>query len=55
MVYVDKIVDGSSYNNLTKVIMCVLLKGGGLTNKELSKKLLSFGTYGVNVFQGRKT
>jgi hypothetical protein len=30
--------------------MGVLLKGGGLTREELSKKLPCFGTNGVNVF-----
>lgn len=40
LVCVDKIVDGFGFNNLIKVIMNVLLKGGGLTKEELSKKLL---------------
>ncbi len=40
LVCVDKIVDGSGSNNWTKVIMNVLLKGGGLTKEELSKTLL---------------
>jgi hypothetical protein len=40
---------------LTEIIMNVLLKGGGLTKEELSKKLLWFGIDGVNVLQGRKT
>jgi hypothetical protein len=40
LVSVDKIMDGSGFNNLTEIIMNVLLKGGGLTKEELSKKLL---------------
>jgi len=34
--------------------MNALLKGGGLTRKDLSKKLLCFGVNDVNVFQGGK-
>jgi hypothetical protein len=40
LVCVDKIVDGFGSNNLTEVIMNILLNGGGLTKEELSKKLL---------------
>jgi len=40
---------------MTKVIMAALLRGGGLTKKDSSKKLLCFGIDGVNVFQGGKT
>jgi hypothetical protein len=35
--------------------MNALVKGGGSTKEELSKKLLCFGPNGVNVFQGGKT
>jgi hypothetical protein len=34
------------------MIMNALLKGGRLTRKDLSKKLLCFGVNDVNVFQG---
>jgi hypothetical protein len=53
--YIERVINGSGSNNLTKVIMATLLKGGGLTKEDLSKKLLCFGTDGVNVFQGGKT
>ncbi len=52
---VDRIVDGSSFNNLSEVIMNALLKGEGLTKEKLAKKLFCFGEDGVNVFQGGKT
>lgn len=37
---VERIVDRFGFNNLTKVIMVVMFKGGGLTKEKLSKKLL---------------
>jgi len=55
LVFVEKVIDGSCFNNLTKVIMVTLLKGGGLMKENLSKKFLCFGIDGVNVFQGGKT
>jgi hypothetical protein len=53
--YIERVIDGSGSKNLTEVIMAALLKGGGLTKEDLSKKLLCFETNGVNVFQGGKT
>jgi len=43
LICVDQIVDGSSFNNLVKVIMNFMMKGGGFNKEELSKKLLCFG------------
>jgi hypothetical protein len=50
LICVDWIVDGSSSYNLTQVIMNFMMKGGGLSMEELSKKHLCFGVDGVNVF-----
>jgi uncharacterized protein related to proFAR isomerase len=50
LVCVDQIVDGLNSNNLIEVIMNPMMKGGGLSKEELSKKLLCFGVDGVNVF-----
>ncbi len=47
---VDWIVDGLSFNNFTKVIMNFVMKGGGLSREEPSKKLMCFGVDGMNVF-----
>jgi len=55
LICVDRIVDGSSSNNLTEVIMISMMKGGGLSKEELSKKLLCFGADEMNVFQRGKT
>ncbi len=46
---VERIEDGFGSNNLTKVIMVAMFKGGGLTKENLSKKLLCFGVDGMNV------
>jgi hypothetical protein len=51
---IERIVDGSSSNNLTKVIIIALMGCGGLTRKDVSKKLLCFGVDGAFVFQGGK-
>jgi hypothetical protein len=50
----NRVVDGSSSNKLIEMIMNALLKGGGLTRKDLSKKVLCFEVNDVNVFQGGK-
>ncbi len=50
LICVEQIVDGLGSNNLTKVIMNFMMKGGGLSKEELSKKLLCFGADGMNVF-----
>lgn len=55
MVCIDKVLDGLCFDNLIETIMNTLLEGGGLTMKDLSKKLLCFGVDGVNVLQGGKT
>jgi hypothetical protein len=47
---VDWIVNGLGSNNLTEVIMNSMMKGGGLSREELSKKLLCFGANGMNMF-----
>jgi hypothetical protein len=54
LICVDQIVNGSNSNNLIKVIMNSMMKGGGLSREKLSKKLLCFGADGINVFQGGK-
>ncbi len=38
-------------NNLTKVIMAILMKCRRLTKEEVAKKLLCFGANGAFVFQ----
>jgi hypothetical protein len=48
LVFVERVIDGLSFNNLTKVIMVALLMGGGLMKEDLSKKFLCFVAYGVN-------
>ncbi len=55
MVFVDKVVDGSGFNNFTKMILNALLKGGVLTMEDMSKKLLCFKIEEMNVFQSVKT
>ncbi len=51
---IDRIVNGSSYNNLIEVIIIALLKGGGLTMEKLVKKLLCFGVVGSIHFMVKK-
>ncbi len=54
LVCVDRVVDRLVFNNLIEILMIELLKGVGLTKKELSQILLCLGTNGVNVFQKGK-
>jgi hypothetical protein len=51
---VERIVDGSSSNNLIEVIMAALMKGGGLTKEDVAKNLC-FCADGAFGFQGGKT
>ncbi len=46
--------EGSSSDNLTKVIMEALTIGGGLLKYQIAQKLICFGVDGVNVFKGTK-
>ncbi len=55
LVCVYKIVDVLGSNNFIELIMNEVIKGGGLTREDLSKKFLCFGIDEVNVFQHGKT
>jgi len=46
--------EGLGSDNLTEVIMEALTIGGGLPRNQIAQKLICFGAYGVNVFQGTK-
>jgi hypothetical protein len=54
LVCVYKIVDVLGSNNFIELIMNAVLKGGGLTREDLSKKFLCFGVDEMNVFQHGK-
>jgi hypothetical protein len=55
LVFFDKVVNGLGSNNLTKMILNALLKGGVLTMEDMSKKFLCFKIKEMNVFQSMKT
>jgi len=55
LVFIDKVVDGLGSNNLTKIILNALLKGGVLTMENMSKKFLFIKIKKMNVFQSIKT
>jgi hypothetical protein len=42
-------------DNLTKVIMEILMIGGGFPRNQIAQKFICFGANGVNVFQGTRT
>ncbi len=49
----ERVVDGSNATNLTTIITQEILVNGSISNSNfISKKLMSFGPYGVSVFQG---
>ncbi len=50
IISLDIVLDGSSSDNLTKVIMETLTIGGGLPKYHITRKLIYFGANGVNVF-----
>jgi len=50
----DKVFEGLSSDNLTKVIMEALIIGRGFPRDQIAQKLICFGVDGVNVFQGTK-
>jgi hypothetical protein len=55
LVFVNEVVDGLGSNNLTKMILNALLKGGVLTMEDMSKKFLCSKIKKMNVFQSIKT
>jgi hypothetical protein len=54
LVCVDKIADGSNFNNLLEVIMNASLKGGRLIKEDLSKKFLCLKVEKVIRWENRK-
>ncbi len=52
MISLNYVLEGSSFDNLTKVIMEALTIGKGMPRNQLASKLMNFGTNDVNVFQG---
>jgi hypothetical protein len=54
MLCVQQIVDGLGFNNFITIIVVTLMKSGGITQENLSKKLLWFGPNGAFVFKGQE-
>ncbi len=54
LISLNMMLEGSSSDNLTKVIMEALTIGGGLQKYQIAQKLICFGVDGVNVFKGTK-
>jgi hypothetical protein len=54
LIFLNIVLKGLGSDNLTKVIMEALTIGGGLLGNQIAQKLICFGAYGVNVFQGTK-
>ncbi len=50
LISLDKVLEGSNSDNLTKVIMQALTIGGELPRDQIAQKLIYFGANGVNVF-----
>ncbi len=55
LIFLDTMVTGSRSDNLIKVIMQVIMIGGGLPQNQIAQKLICFGVDGVNVFQRTRT
>jgi hypothetical protein len=49
------VVDGSTINNLTSLIIQSLVENGGLSEGDIAKKLIYFGLDGVTIFHGVKS
>jgi len=52
LISLNYVLEGSNSDNLTKVIMEALTIGEGMPRDQVANKLMNFGTYDVNVFQG---
>jgi hypothetical protein len=50
----NHVLEGFGSDNLTKAIMEALTIGGGMPKDQVVSKLMSFGTYNINVFQNAK-
>jgi len=51
----EHVTKGEKSNNLTKIIVRkIVLKNGGVSKEDMAFKLLSFGTYDVNVLNMRE-
>jgi hypothetical protein len=49
------VLEGSSFDNLTKVIMEALTIWGGMPKYQVVSKLMNFGANNINVFQSTKS
>lgn len=52
LIFLEQVIEGGGSDNLTKVIMGVLKKEGGVFDANVARKLMSFGANGVDDFQG---
>jgi hypothetical protein len=52
LISLNYVLEGSGFDNLTKVIMEALTIGKGMPRNQVASKLMNFGTNDVNVFQG---
>lgn len=50
----QRVVDGTTFNNLTKIIVKSLMEYGSLNEKKIANKLVYFGANDVTIFQGAK-
>ncbi len=50
----QRVVDGTTFDNLTSFIMKSLMEFGGLSETNLANKLVSFGVDKIIIFQGVK-
>jgi hypothetical protein len=53
-IYLDWMVTRLKSDTLIKVIMEVLIIGGGLPQDQVTQKFICFRTYGIKVFQGTR-
>jgi hypothetical protein len=53
LLFLGRVTEGGNANNLKKIILCALRYHGGLDDAQIAEKVISFGTDGASIFQGR--
>jgi hypothetical protein len=51
----QRVIDGATFDNLTRLIVENLVKFGGLTETKMTNKLVCYGANGMTIFQSLKS
>jgi hypothetical protein len=54
LLFLERVIEGGSVENITKIIFGAFAKQGGLTPQQIRDRFMAFGADGASVLQGKK-